>query len=98
MNPPFEFVQRDRSQQPPPLTPNYKKSVLRSPRIPLLSLQNSLSDHKPTFRPEEPVPVDHYLILNFAKVGEPIGERTIVHGRVLGPAREPLTCGARHDV
>ena len=31
MNPPFEFIQRDRSQHPPTLTPSYKTSVLRSP-------------------------------------------------------------------
>ena len=84
MNPPFEFIQRDRSQHPPALTPSYKTSVLRSPRIPLWSLQNSLSEITgPTFRPQELGALDHDLILNYAKDGEPIGERTIVHGRVL---------------
>ena len=39
-----EFFQRDRSLHPPALTPEYKTSVLRSPRQPLLSLQNSLSE------------------------------------------------------
>ena len=84
MNTPYEFVERDRSQHPPALTPTYKTSVLRSPRIPLWSLQNSLSEVTgPTFRPEDLGPLDHDLILNYAKGGEPIGERTIVHGRVL---------------
>jgi protocatechuate 3,4-dioxygenase beta subunit len=84
MNPPFEFIQRDRSQHPPALTPTYKTSVLRSPRIPLWSLQNSLSEITgPTFRPQELGALDHDLLLNYAKDGEPIGERTIVHGRVL---------------
>jgi len=84
MNPPFEFIQRDRSQHPLALTPSYKTSVLRSPRIPLWSLQNSLSEITgPTFRPQELGALDHDLILNYAKDGEPIGERTIVHGRVL---------------
>jgi protocatechuate 3,4-dioxygenase, beta subunit len=84
MNPPFEFILRDRSQHPPALTPSYKTSVLRSPRIPLWSLQNSLSEITgPTFRPQELGALDHDLILNYAKDGEPIGERTIVHGRVL---------------
>jgi protocatechuate 3,4-dioxygenase, beta subunit len=79
-----EFIQRDRSIHPPALTPNYKTSVLRSPRIPLWSLQNSLSEVTgPTFRPEEFGPLDHDLILNYARNGEPIGERIIVHGRVL---------------
>ncbi len=39
-----EFFQRDRSVHPPAFTPDYKTSVLRSPRRPLLSLQNSLSE------------------------------------------------------
>jgi protocatechuate 3,4-dioxygenase beta subunit len=78
-----EFFQRDRSQHPPAFTPNYKTSVLRSPRIPLWSLQNSLSEVTgPTFRRDELGPLDHDLILNYAKDGEPIGERIIVHGHV----------------
>ena len=84
MSAPYEFVPRDRSQHPPALTPDYKTSVLRSPRIPLWSLQNSYSEITgPTFRPAELGPLDHDLILNYAHGGEPIGERTIVHGRVL---------------
>jgi protocatechuate 3,4-dioxygenase beta subunit len=79
-----EFIPRDRSLHPPALTPDYKTSVLRSPRIPLWSLQNSLSEVTgPAFRPDDLGPLDHDLILNYAKEGEPIGERIIVHGRVL---------------
>jgi protocatechuate 3,4-dioxygenase, beta subunit len=37
----------------------------------------------PIFRREELGPLDHDLILNYAKDGEPIGERIIVHGHVL---------------
>ena len=81
---PHEFIQRDRTGHPPALTPVYKTSVLRSPRIPLWSLQNSLSEVTgPVFRPDELGPLDGDLILNYAQSGEPIGERTIVHGRVL---------------
>ena len=79
-----EFMQRDRGIHPPAFTPTYKTSVLRSPRIPLWSLQNSLSEVTgPTFRREELGSLDNDLILNYAKDGEPIGERTIVHGHVL---------------
>ncbi len=47
-------------------------------------MQNSLSEVTgPVFGREELGPLDHDLILNYAKTGEPIGERTIVHGRVL---------------
>src|ERR671913_1162416 len=78
-----EFFQRDRGFRPPALTPAYKTSVLRSPRIPLWSLQSSLSEVTgPVFRPDELGPLDNDLILNYAKEGEPIGERTIVHGHV----------------
>ena len=44
MVPQNEFIQRDRGQHPPALTPDYKTSVLRSPRLALWSLQNSLSE------------------------------------------------------
>ena len=84
MVPQNEFIQRDRNLHPPALTPEYKTSVLRSPRLPLWSLQNSLSELTgPVFARDELGPLDHDLILNYAKSGEPIGERTIVHGRVL---------------
>ncbi|HXA21771.1 MAG TPA: protocatechuate 3,4-dioxygenase subunit beta [Acetobacteraceae bacterium] len=84
MTPQAEFIQRDRSQHPPALTPDYKTSVLRSPRLPLWSLQNSLSEVTgPAFGLDELGPLDNDLILNYAQSGEPIGERTVVHGRVL---------------
>ena len=82
--PGFEFFQRDRSWQPPGYTPVYKTSVLRSPRLAMVSLQNSRSETTgPVFGHEELGALDHDLILNYAKNGEPIGERTIVHGRLL---------------
>jgi protocatechuate 3,4-dioxygenase, beta subunit len=88
---PYEFVQRDCSQHPPALTPTYKTTVLRSPRIPLWSLQNSLSEITgPTFRRDELGPLDHDLILNYAKEGEPIGERIVVHGRVIDGDERPV--------
>jgi protocatechuate 3,4-dioxygenase beta subunit len=50
----------------------------------LLSLQNSLSEVTgPVFGHDELGALDNDLILNYAKGGEPIGERTIVHGRVV---------------
>jgi protocatechuate 3,4-dioxygenase beta subunit len=80
----YEFIQRDRGQHPPAFAPIYKTSTLRSPRLALVSLQNSLSEVTgPVFGRDELGPLDNDLILNYAKSGEPIGERTIVHGRVL---------------
>jgi len=86
-----EFFPRDRSWHPPAFTPDYKTSVLRSPRCALLSLQNSLSEVTgPLFSHSELGPLDNDLILNYAKAGEPIGERIVVHGRVLYEARRPV--------
>jgi protocatechuate 3,4-dioxygenase beta subunit len=79
-----QLFQRNRDIQPPGSTPGYKTSVLRSPKLALLSLENALSDVTgPVFAASELGPLDHDLILNYAKTGEPIGERTIVHGRLL---------------
>lgn len=86
-----EFIQRDRTQHPPAFTPDYKTSALRSPRLPLLSLQNSLSEVTgPVFGQNELGPRDNDLILNYAQTGEPVGERTIVHGRVQDENGRPV--------
>ena len=81
---PAEFYQRDRLWQPPALTPDYKTSVARSPRLAMLSLQGSLSEITgPTFGHNDIDPIDNDLLRNYAKTGDPVGERIIVHGRVL---------------
>jgi protocatechuate 3,4-dioxygenase, beta subunit len=86
-----EFFQRDRSIHPPALTPDYKSTVLRSPRLPLLSLQNSLSEVTgPMFGHDEVGQLDNDLILNFAKEGNAIGERIIVHGQIKDESDRPV--------
>lgn len=78
-----EFIQRDRRLHPPALTPDYKTSVLRSPRLALWSLQSSLSEVTgPAFGQDDIGPLDHDLIKNYARDGDPIGERILVHGHV----------------
>ena len=79
------FFVRDRSWHPKGLTPDYKTSVLRSPQKALLSLQNTVSEITgPVFGHDTLGEHDNDLIHNFAKPGESaIGERIIVHGRVL---------------
>jgi len=90
-NPGVEFFQRDRSAHPPALTPLYKTSIGRSPRHALLSLQNSLSEITgPVFGHNEFGELDNDLIRNYAKTGDPIGERIIVHGRVLDENGRPV--------
>jgi protocatechuate 3,4-dioxygenase, beta subunit len=88
---PGPFYPRDRAWHPPALTPNYKGSVLRSPRHKLLSLGATISELTgPVFGHDEMGPLDHDLIQNFAKTGDPIGPRMIVHGRVLDENARPV--------
>ena len=88
---PAEYYQRDRTRQPPALTPDYKTSVARSPRYSMISLQQSLSEITgPTFGHGDIDPIDNDLIKNYAKTGDPVGERIIVHGRVLDENARPV--------
>ncbi len=79
------FFPRDRSWHPKAFTPDYKTSVLRSPQKALLSLSNTISEITgPVFGHDMLGEMDDDLIFNYAKPGESaIGERIIVHGRVL---------------
>lgn len=86
-----EFYQRDRTRQPAALTPDYKTSVARSPKLALLSIENTASELTgPVFGHNDFGPLDHDLIKNFAKDGDPIGERIILHGRVLDENARPV--------
>ncbi|MGR3521320.1 protocatechuate 3,4-dioxygenase subunit beta [Paracoccus sp. (in: a-proteobacteria)] len=88
---PAEYHQRDRSLHPPALTPNYKTSVARSPRWPMISLENTISEITgPRFGHADIDPIDNDLIRNYAKTGDPVGERIIVHGRVLDENARPV--------
>lgn len=88
---PAPYYQRDRRWHPPALTPDYKTSVARSPRLPLLSLEGTLSEITgPTFGHSDIDPIDADLIRNHARTGDPVGERIIVHGRVLDENARPV--------
>ncbi|QRM53949.1 protocatechuate 3,4-dioxygenase subunit beta [Sinorhizobium sp. BG8] len=86
------FFPRDRSWHPPGLTPGYKTSVLRSPQKALLSLDGTISEITgPVFGHSLLGELDNDLIHNYAKPGESaIGERIIVHGRVLDERSRPV--------
>jgi protocatechuate 3,4-dioxygenase, beta subunit len=78
------YYGRDRAWHPPPLTPQYKTSILRSPQYPLLALENTISEMTgPVFGHQIIGDLDNDLIRNYAKTGEAIGPRTNVYGRVL---------------
>lgn len=86
-----EFYQRDRSLHPPAFDPGYKTSVTRSPRLPLLTLQQTASEITgPTFGHGDIDALDNDLTRNFDHGGMPVGERMILHGRVLDENARPV--------
>jgi protocatechuate 3,4-dioxygenase beta subunit len=86
-----DLYQRDREWHPPALSPDYKTSVARSPQFAMLSLQGSDSELTgPTFGHNDIDPIDNDLIRNYATSSDPIGERIIVHGRVLDENGRPV--------
>ena len=66
--------------------------MTRSPQYSLLSLEQSASEITgPTFGHNDLDPIDNDMIHNYAKPGESaIGERIILHGRVLDENGRPL--------
>lgn len=85
------YIERDRGIHPPAFFPDYKTSVLRSPRKPLLSLQQSLSELTgPVFGQDDLDPLDNDLLLNARVDRDPIGERIIVYGHVLDQTGRPV--------
>lgn len=86
-----ELFQRDRNWHPPGKSAGYKSSVNRSPNQALLSLEMTQSEITgPRFGHGDIDPIDNDLIRNYATTGDPIGERIIVHGRVLDENQRPV--------
>ncbi len=91
MNDQGSFIRRDRFWHPPAYAPGYKSSVLRAPRRALLSLEQSVGELTgPVFGHQMLEPLDNDMIRNYAQDGEAIGERIIVHGRVLDECGRPV--------
>ena len=92
MTAPGDFYARDRTHQPPALTPGYKTTVARSPKFALISPGMSISERTgPVFGHADIEPGDNDLLTNFAQSGEsPIGERILLHGRVLDENARPV--------
>jgi protocatechuate 3,4-dioxygenase, beta subunit len=89
---PAEAVgQRDWGVHPPYVYPDYKSTVLRGPKRPLVPLKQTLSELTgPVYGHESVGPLDGDLTKNAAMNGEPLGERIIVTGRVLDEAGRPV--------
>lgn len=86
------FFPRDLTHQPVAYTPEYKTSILRSPQKNRVSFDNSISEITgPTFGHGVIGALDNDLILNYAAPGESaVGERIIMHGRVLDERGRPV--------
>ncbi len=92
MSTPAEYYQRNRNVHPQAYTHGYKRSVARSPRNSLISLEQSSSEITgPVFGHNDIAEKDNDLIYNYATAGESaIGERIILHGRVLDENARPV--------
>lgn len=79
------LMPRRREVHPVPHDPDYKTSVVRSPKQALLSLESTLIEETgPVFGHDLLGPLDNNLIYNFTQGAAPaVGERIRVHGRVL---------------
>ena len=79
------LMPRRREVHPQPYWPDYKTSVTRSPRLPLLSMEATVSEETgPRFGHSMIGPLDNNLICNYTQgQGLAIGERIRVHGRVM---------------
>jgi protocatechuate 3,4-dioxygenase, beta subunit len=81
----------DRSVHPPYLFPDYKSTLLRAPSKPLIPLKQALADlSKPVFGDIKLNPFDNDLTKNAVKNGEPLGERIVVHGKVIDEYGRPV--------
>ena len=86
MSEPADFLPRDRSWHSA-----YRSTTYRSPRRPLVIVPQSIGELSgPVFGDAPLDPIDNDLIRNYTTNGDAIGERIIVHGRVLDENARPV--------
>lgn len=74
----------DPEVQPSKLAPDYKSTILRAPSMPLIPLKKFLKDLTvPVYGDFSLGALDNDLTKNSMVNGQPIGERIIVHGKVI---------------
>jgi protocatechuate 3,4-dioxygenase, beta subunit len=82
---------RDWASHPPYIHAPYRSTSLRGPTKPLIPIQQTLSELTgPVYGHESVGRLDADLTKNARKNGEPLGERIIVTGRVVGDDGRPL--------
>lgn len=85
----YVYPRESLSAFPPRLSPEYKSSVKRSPSKPLILAPHTLTELTgPVFGHDRTRPGDADLTKQHK--GEPLGERIIVHGRVLDEDSRPI--------
>ncbi len=86
------LLPQDRSLHPPAYTEGYKSSTTRAPSQPLVALDAGLHDTSgPAFGHLALGALDNDLLQNFiTEGGSPLGERILVHGRVLDQNARPV--------
>lgn len=85
------FRPRDWESHPPLIHPEYKSTVYRAPKKPLIPIRQSLTELTgPVYGHETVDALDSDLTRNSRKAGEPIGERIIVSGRVVDENGRPV--------
>jgi protocatechuate 3,4-dioxygenase, beta subunit len=81
--------ERPRGLHPPLATPAYRSTILRAPSRPLVLLPHNLTEVTGPLLGEGRIgPTDHDLTRQHE--GEPLGQRIIVHGRVLDGDGRPV--------
>ena len=85
----FVFPRESLDAFPPTLHPDYKSTVKRAPKRPLVPMPHTLSELTgPVYGHDSIRPGDEDLTKQHA--GEPLGERILVHGRVLDEDGRPV--------
>ena len=82
---------RDWLVHPPMIHPDYKSTILRGPKSPLIPLDDALMDARlPVYGSGEIGNLDHDLTQIGRVNGEPLGERIVIYGRVMDELGKPV--------
>lgn len=85
------FRPRDWASNSPLIYPDYKSTVYRAPKKPLIPIKQTLTELTgPVYGHEAVAPIDADLFHNARKSAAPIGERIIVAGRVQDENGHPV--------
>ena len=85
------FYPIDKNIHPKSFFPDYKSSILRSPKKHLVSIDTIISDlYGNVFDKKDLGLLDNDLTKNFNKHNEPIGERILVYGKLLDENSKPI--------